>query len=328
MNPPPSNILRLSTAQFAERDRIEASREVIGRSLMKMQFELRPDVPFHIDMVFRGLPDFALATGNCSAMDCLRTPDLIDSDDLVLTVALSGGCILHVRGEEIPVGEGTAALMRTTDVARCAILSTSDLVNFRFPFARMAPLIDDLDAALIRPIPIETEAMRLLMHYVGALESEETLASPEIQSLVSAHLQDLAAIAVGATRDAAMVGSGRGVPATRLRAIKADVVKNLTDRRLSIDIIAARHGITPRYVSMLFDGDATTFTEFVLLQRLNRAYRMLSHARFSELTVSAIAFEVGFGDLSYFNRVFRRRYGVTPSDVRQSARRDSDGDRD
>jgi len=27
-----------------------------------------------------------------------------------------------------------------------------------------------------------------------------------------------------------------------------------------------RHGITPRYVSMLFDGDATTFSEFVLGQ--------------------------------------------------------------
>jgi hypothetical protein len=27
----------------------------------------------------------------------------------------------------------------------------------------------------------------------------------------------------------------------------------------------------------------------------------------------------GFGDLSYFNRVFRRAYGETPSDVRQRA---------
>jgi AraC-like DNA-binding protein len=32
--------------------------------------------------------------------------------------------------------------------------------------------------------------------------------------------------------------------------------------------------------------------------------------------VSSVAFEVGFGDLSYFNRTFRRRFGATPSDVR------------
>jgi AraC-like DNA-binding protein len=30
---------------------------------------------------------------------------------------------------------------------------------------------------------------------------------------------------------------------------------------------------------------------------------------------------VGFGDLSYFNRTFRRRYAATPSDIRQSSMR-------
>jgi AraC-like DNA-binding protein len=133
---------------------------------------------------------------------------------------------------------------------------------------------------------------------------------------MASHLQDLAALAIGATRDAAVVAGGRGVPAARLRAIKAYIVRNLTDRHLSIDAVARCHGITPRYVSMLFDGDATTFSGFVLAQRLNRVYRMLTDPRYSGRTVSSLASETGFGDLSYFNRCFRRRYGATPSDVR------------
>ncbi|MGA2057754.1 MAG: AraC family transcriptional regulator [Bradyrhizobium sp.] len=32
--------------------------------------------------------------------------------------------------------------------------------------------------------------------------------------------------------------------------------------------------------------------------------------------VADIAQSCGFGDLSYFNRAFRRRYGMTPSDTR------------
>jgi hypothetical protein len=79
MNSPPDNFFRLSTDQFAERDRIEAARELIGRSLMKMEFDLLPDVPFNVDMVFRVLPDFGLASGTCSAMDCLRTAQMIES---------------------------------------------------------------------------------------------------------------------------------------------------------------------------------------------------------------------------------------------------------
>jgi AraC-like DNA-binding protein len=302
-------------------DRVEATREIVGRSLMKMQFELRADAPFSVDMVFRALPDFALASGICSAMDCVRTPELIESNDLILTVALSGGCILHVRGEEIPINGVTAGLTRTADVCKCEIQTTSDLINFRFPFDKIAPLIADLDAAAMRPVPVNTEALRLLVHYATMLKDEDMAAAPEVQSLVSSHLQDLAVLAIGATRDATAVASGRGVPAARLRAIKADIVKNLADHSLSIDTVALRHGITPRYVGMLFDGDATTFSHFVLGQRLNRAHRMLTDPRFSDRTVSSVAFETGFGDISYFNRTFRRVYGETPSDVRVRARR-------
>ena len=35
-----------------------------------------------------------------------------------------------------------------------------------------------------------------------------------------------------------------------------------------------------------------------------------------------MAFECGFGDLSYFNRAFRRRYHATPTDVREAVRLD------
>jgi len=55
-------------------------------------------------------------------------------------------------------------------------------------------------------------------------------------------------------------------------------------------------------------------------QRLARAYRMLSAARSSGLSIGAIASEAGFSNLSYFNRTFRRRYGGSPSDIRCMAR--------
>jgi AraC-like DNA-binding protein len=321
-NVPSNNLFRLSSDQFAEQDRIEASREIIGRSLMKMKFELRPDVPFNVDMMFRILPDMALASGTCSAMDCLRTPDLIESDDIILTVALSGYSILHVRGREIPIGGANAALTRTADVNRCEIQSTSNVINFRFPFGKIVPLIADLDAATMRPIPVGSEALQLLLHYAAMLQQEDWVTEPSLQGLMASHLQDLAVLAIGATRDATVAAGSRGVPAVRLRAIKADIIRNLADRDLSIEKVGRRHGISPRYVSKLFDGDTTTFSEFVLVQRLDLAWRMLVDPRLSERTISALAFEAGFGDLSYFNRCFRRLYGGTPSDVRaQGARR-------
>ena len=73
---------------------------------------------------------------------------------------------------------------------------------------------------------------------------------------------------------------------------------------------------------MLFEDDGASFSEFVVGQRLARAHRMLSDPRQMAQTVNAIALHVGFNDVSYFNRTFRRRFGMTPSDVRATATRD------
>jgi AraC-like DNA-binding protein len=55
---------------------------------------------------------------------------------------------------------------------------------------------------------------------------------------------------------------------------------------------------------------------FLLDERLKLAHRMLSEVRFVDRAIGSIAYDVGFGDLSYFNRCFRKLYGITPSGVR------------
>jgi AraC-like DNA-binding protein len=81
-----------------------------------------------------------------------------------------------------------------------------------------------------------------------------------------------------------------------------------------------RHRIKPRWVQRLFESEGTTFTEYVLAQRLVRAHRLLTDPLYANQKVSTIALDIGFGDLSYFNRAFRQRYGTTPSELRPAAR--------
>lgn len=113
-----------------------------------------------------------------------------------------------------------------------------------------------------------------------------------------------------------------GVRAARLREIKSDIGGNLRQHGLSIDGVASRHGISAGYVRQLFTAEGTTFTEFVLQQRLAAAQAMLRDPHFADRSVTAIAFEAGFGDVAYFNRIFRRRFGKKPSDTRITLRKD------
>lgn len=104
--------------------------------------------------------------------------------------------------------------------------------------------------------------------------------------------------------------------AARLKAVKDDLAAN---PGLRLVALAARQRVTPRYVQLLFEDAGTTFTAYARDERLNHAHRMLCDARYSRWTISAIAYRAGFGDLSHFNHVFRRRYGATPSEVRGEA---------
>jgi AraC-like DNA-binding protein len=46
---------------------------------------------------------------------------------------------------------------------------------------------------------------------------------------------------------------------------------------------------------------------------------MLTDRQRGDRSIAWIAFACGFGDLSYFNRTFKRLYGATPSDIRSAA---------
>src|SRR5262249_26071346 len=157
----------------------------------------------------------------------------------------------------------------------------------------------------------DNEALKLLTGYLRIMMHESLpLATSELRHRVVTHVHDLVALTIGATRDSAAIAADRGVRAARLAAIKADVVARLDRRDLDLVAVAARQRVTPRYVQLLFEGEGTTFSQFVLEQRLARAHGMLISPRHARWTISAIALAAGFGDLSYFNRSFRRRYGA------------------
>ena len=109
--------------------------------------------------------------------------------------------------------------------------------------------------------------------------------------------------------------------AAKLQAIKSDIGQNLDRPDLSIAALAARHACTSRFVQRLFEMVGTTFTEYVLAQRLVQAYRKLVDPRYQSEKISAIAYDCGFNDVSYFNRMFRRYFAAAPSDIRSPGRK-------
>jgi AraC-like DNA-binding protein len=168
----------------------------------------------------------------------------------------------------------------------------------------------------MRPIPADQGALRLLSDYTGWLLNAGGSVDPQLLNLSIRHVHDLMALTVGPSADFAETARTRGLRAARLKLAKSYVVAHSHRRDITIATIAASLSVTPRYVQRLFEADGTTFSEFLNGQRLARAHRLLCEPGSSHVAISTIAYDIGFGDLSYFNRCFRRQYGRTPREVR------------
>jgi AraC-like DNA-binding protein len=314
-------IFRFSTGAFPERERVAAWREIFGRTVVNLDIEpLNPD-GFRAEATICQLPGLGVLFGSNGAQRGTLPPELIKHDDVSFMAAPTCQWAASQLGRNPVFDPGEGVLMSNADVGSLTLASQCRFTTFCVPRAAIARLVPDLGAAFVRRIPAGNAALKLLVSYLASALDTEALTTPELQQLAVTHVYDLLAVALGATRDAAAVATGRGVRAARLRAAKAFVTQHLARHDLSAAPVAAHLGVTPRYVHMLFETEAASFSEFVLAQRLDRAHHMLTDPRCIGHPISAIAFDAGFCDLSHFNRTFRRRFGGTPSEMRARARR-------
>jgi AraC-like DNA-binding protein len=315
-SPAPAPVFQFSTKAFASRERLAAWREVFGRTVCSLDIEAVEPESFFSDATVCQLPELGVLFATGGAMNLLHTRELIVDDDISFMAAPTCHSTASQLGRTAELEAGAGVLMTNAEVGSIRLASSSRFVTFRVPRAAIAPLVTDLDAAVARRIPADDPALKLLVGYLECVRNTHALTTPELQHAAVTHIYDLLAVALGATRDASELAHGRGVRAARLRAAKAFIVHNIRRQDLSAGSVAAYLGITPRYVHMLFETEAFSLTKFMIDRRLEHFSRMLLDPRMTERTISRIAFAAGFNDLSHFNRVFRRRFGKTPSDLR------------
>ncbi|HEX4159512.1 MAG TPA: helix-turn-helix domain-containing protein [Rhizomicrobium sp.] len=323
--PPPEwpATFRFSTDDVPESDRLPFFREFLGRQVMRQDIDPLPDHPFRADTTMRRLPGLLMYWTTGSARRVRRTRELLtDGNDSLLFQWVSVPRQVEHLGREILVGPGEGIVFSCADTRSVVQLRDYRTVSLTVPRSALGLRLSDVNATLGRPLHRKSAAQHLLLRYLEVLREESAAATTQLSELAIDHVCDLLAVAIGATRDAADVAKTRGVRAARLLEIKNSVRQNLS--QVTLAGITTRHRLTPRYVQMLFEYESTTFTEFVLEERLALARRLLASPRSTGRKIADIAFDCGFGDISYFNRKFRARFGATPSDLRNSRHRGAD----
>ncbi|MBA3981270.1 MAG: AraC family transcriptional regulator [Alcanivorax sp.] len=314
-------LIRFSTRDYARPERLEASRDMYAAMAHVALDVARGEVP-DIQARIRLLPGVSVALVECSSLSARRgAAQLADGSDdisLMLNPGGAGGWISHQRhhGEQAsPVGFGCVGY--------------NDLpgrVDFKGPRARflsvafsrdlLAPRVADLDRRASAALVPDTALRFMTQLALDLVDAPVDELAPEGLTRTAGELLDMATLSLGGTPEARDLALRRGLAPLRLRAIKGDMAAHAGYGGLSLGWIARRHGVSAAYVRKLFEGDGTSFTDYLLELRLQRVYRQLGHPGYAARTTSALVFEAGFNNLSWFYRAFKRRFGVAPGEVR------------
>ena len=129
---------------------------------------------------------------------------------------------------------------------------------------------------------------------------------------------DMQGLQISMVSAEASLSANQGVLLMRAKRLVQD---NLCDANLRPSAVATALGISDRYLRLLMQREGHTCASYILDERLDRVADALLKAGSQRLTVAELAYRWGFGSQSYFTRAFRKKFGMTPTEYRQHARR-------
>lgn len=294
------------------------SRRILGRTVAREAAAPDLPLPFDARCVLTTRPDIGLRSCFAPAAHWVWRPERAGEGARYILVRPAEGRVVIRQGDRRIALRAREAAALALDQPTEFVLAQPGRIDVIELDRALLPSLED-DTALMQVIPRSNPGLQALAHY-GALLLRGLLPlnSAELQALAKGHVHDLIGAALS-DREPAAPAAMADRRAGRLAAIKADIEARLERRELGVEMIASLHGVSARVVQKLFEAEERTFSDYVLERRLDRAWHRLVTAEAANLTISAVAYEVGFGDLSYFNRCFRKRFGRSPSQIKAQA---------
>jgi AraC-like DNA-binding protein len=315
-------MLTFSTDDLPAKDRFAHWREERGKAVFGVTIELHRSRHAEFEGHFSAKPvgPAMLVEMRASPYKVHRTESDIaraPSDALCIYQQMDGGGWFDAGGSEFVVPAGKIATSHS-DLPYATQPSTEAGYNLRLlkiPFARCKGLVESEQPLFARPLDVEPGHAALLSETFNAFVAAAPSLSSERAEAAIETLAQLALVARGLAAPASDQ-SRRAIRASLLRKAHRAIERNLHRSDLSPAIVAGLLGISVRSLHLLFEPTGQSFSRTVVAIRLGESCRLLQQD--PERQVSDIAFSCGFESLATFYRVFRRAYGMPPTDYRLS----------
>nr|WP_258193212.1 AraC family transcriptional regulator [Streptomyces sp. MA5143a] len=308
----------LNTEELEPRERADFWTEHIGTYHSRMGFRYARAENFRGRTVRQRTDTYQLVKYRSDRIEYSRTPHQVRQDpdeDYRLLLPLGGEIVLRQDGEEARLTPGTGALVSFASPFQCLQSDAVDAFILTVPAREVNGRL-----GCRSPVSAGLDLTRGLGRIVGGMltalhEEREHLTDPEFDAVSDRVVELVCMLAAGDDRPD-VPGQLGEVEAMVRRYVRDHVA----DPGLTGTTVARALGWSLRQIQLALQQAGTTPRELIREERLRLVRDRLLCAECEHQSITDLAYSAGFSSASALSTAFRRRYGVSPREMRQSPR--------
>ncbi|MBL4800947.1 MAG: helix-turn-helix domain-containing protein [Emcibacter sp.] len=232
-----------------------------------------------------------------------------------LLLQQKGVGIVNQDNRQVELRVGDYTLVDTTRPYRLSFADDFEQICIQIPRSSLYPrMYDPQSITAVKPSTAKG-LYQLGLNYIQALKIHDLVSHPaNVERLVQNFLGFLPIVFNE-------VPQRKTIEELRSKSIQLDILccfieKNLALPDLSPAMAAEYMDVSVRYVHKLFENCDSSFGRTILKLRLEKCAEELKNPSYNTVSISEIAYQWGFNDLSHFGRNFKKLYEQTPRDWR------------
>ncbi len=310
--------MRFSTGQTPAQDRSGHWNAVISESYFPLQLHFRNPLEFNGQLSRMALGHVSLSRLTSDPVNYERRRRHIREareEEYLITIPRATPVAFRQLGKDVRCEPGGILIERGDEPYRFMYERPNDLFVLKVSKAALSERVRQPDRFCARVIDATSGTANLFTTMVSHAQNQIDGASMAAGETIGRQLLELLGLALEQENGVAH-SSASSVRAAHLKRVDQFIRANLKHPDLSPDMIADGCGISKRYLHDLFKDVNGTVSQQIRDSRLIAARDRLSAGQ--DITMAEISYRFGFSDQAQFSRLFKAKFGMTPSEHRQN----------
>ena len=231
-------------------------------------------------------------------------------EEYLITLPRATSVEFRQLGREVRCDPGGFIIERGDEPYRFLYENPNDLFVLKVGRRALEERVRQPDRFCARVLNATSGTAGLFASMVNQAQTELDALGPAASETIGRHLLELLSLALDETADAS-TSNLSAVRSAHIARVERFIRENLKNADLSPDMIAEKCGISKRYLHDLFKDVNGTVSQQIRDQRLIAARDRLASA--PNLSIAEVSYRFGFTDQAQFSRLFKNKFGTTPS---------------